>query len=131
MHNHALCIRIFREGYNGGIWQVDEDIFNETLDTLAHPELQADDGIYARVLDMFGVDWPSIRWVDLRRPLFSALAARIFFEIVNEPIPRTGDLQAQAEFWKRHYNSDPGDTVESFIAAVNELELEGETNLNA
>ena len=29
----------FRPGYNGGIWQVDEDIFNQTQDTTANPEL--------------------------------------------------------------------------------------------
>lgn len=88
-----------------------------------HPELT---DIYSRVLGTFGVNWTAeVQWVDLRRPFFSALAARIYFEIVEENIPNIGDLESQGQFWKRHFNSNPQDTVQNFINDVDALELEG------
>ena len=112
-----------REGYNGGIWQVDESIFDETQNVAKYPELT---DIYNRVLGAFGVNWTAeIQWIDLRRPFFSALTARIYFEIVEEDIPNIGDLQGQGQFWKRHFNSNPQDTVQSFVNDVDALELEG------
>lgn len=57
--------------------------------------------------------------------MFSALAARIYFAIVGEDIPNVGDLQGQGEFWKRHFNSNPEDTVQIFVNDVEALELEG------
>ena len=124
MYFRAIFILyVHREGYNGGIWQVDKAIFNKTQDVDSHPELAE---IYAAVFRAFGVNWMAeVRWVDLRSPFFSALAASILFEIVGEPIPNIGDLESQGEFWKRHFNSNPGDTVEDFVTKVDALELEG------
>ena len=90
---------------------------------VSHPELTA---IFDRVLGAFGVNWTAeVQWVDLSRPLFSALAARIYFEIVEEEIPSIGDLEGQGQFWKRHFNSNPEDTVQNFVRDVDALELEG------
>lgn len=113
----------YREGYDGGIWQVDEAIFNETQDNETHAQL-AD--YFEQLLTNLGVDWPSIQWVDLRRPLFSALAARLYLTLVDKPIPMAGDLRAQGSYWKRYYNRNPLDTVELFVERVNSFELEGE-----
>lgn len=115
---------LYREGYNGGIWQVDEAIFDETMDVTTHPELT---GIYADVFVAFGVNWTEVQWVWLRSPFYSALAARIYFEIVEENIPNIGDVEGQGQFWKRHYNSNPEDTVLKFVNEVDTLELEGTT----
>ena len=118
MHYPVIC----REGYDGGIWQVDENIFDETQDTAAHPELTE---TYTAISNSLDIDWPTATWGDLRKPLFSALAARLFFSIVAEDIPMAGNLQGQAEHWKEYFNSDPGDTVQEFIDSVNELESLG------
>ena len=116
-------LQICREGYNGGIWQVDENIFDGTQNVANNPELV---DIYSKVLGAFGVNWTAeIQWVDLRRPFFSALAARIYFEIVEKDIPNIGDLESQGQFWKSHYNSNPQDTVQTFVNDVDALELEG------
>ena len=88
-----------------------------------HPELV---DIYSRVFGAFAVNWTAeVQWIDLRRPFFSALAARIYFEIVGEDIPDIGDLEGQGQFWKDHFNSNPQDTVQNFINDVDALELEG------
>ena len=107
----------FREGYNGGIWQVDEAIFQKTRNmTLLHQ------GIYERLLMDLGVDWSIVMWEDLRTPLISALAARLFFKTVEENIPIVG----QAEFWKSSgFNTNDEDTVEFFTQSITELELKG------
>lgn len=116
-------VNTFRDDYFGGIWQVDADIFNETLNTDVYPELL---DLYTELLSELGIDWSIARWENLLAPFFSALAAQIYFTIiVDEAIPPTGDLQAQAEYWKMFYNSDPVDTEQFFIDSVNEFELEG------
>ena len=118
----GVDINTYRPGYNGGIWQVDENIFNETQNVAANPQLMQ---LYSQLSLAFGIDWPIATWVDLRKPFFSALAARLYFSTVSDAIPMAGDLRGQGEYWKRNYNSDPADTVEAFIERVNEFELEG------
>ena len=118
----GVDINTFRVGYNGGIWQVDEAIFNQTQDTAANPGLLQ---IYPQVRASFGIDWPNATWADLRRPLFSALAARLYFTTVSDPIPVAGDLRGQGEYWKNNYNSDAADTVQGFIDSITALEEQG------
>lgn len=117
----GVDITTYRPGYNGGIWQVDENIYNETQNIVANPQLTQ---LHSQIFEALGISWPTTTWVDLRRPLFSALAARLFFSTVSEAIPMAGDLVGQGEYWKRNYNSDPADTAELFVDRVNEFELE-------
>ena len=117
----GVDVNTFRDDYFGGIWQVDMDIFNKTLNTDEYPELL---NIYAELFTEFGIDWSAARWENLLAPFFSALAARIYFSIIDgESIPAAGDLQAQARYWKMFYN--PTGTEQFFIDSVNEFELEG------
>ena len=116
----------FREGFDGGIWQVSEENFLKTQDRITYPFLAEPGGIFESLLSMLGIDWTAARWVDLRRPLISAVAARIFFEIAEMDIPDIGDVQGQAEFWKSSgFNTNEDDTVELFVEKVNALEQEG------
>ena len=118
----GVNILTYRDGYFGGIWQVDEDIFHKTQDVATYPELLE---TYQQVVNAFGVDWPTSTWADLRKPFFSALGVRIYFILISDPIPVAGDLQGQGEYWKSHYNRDEDETVQDFVDAVNEFELEG------
>lgn len=119
----------YREGYNGGIWQVDEEIFLMTLDITSFPFLLEEGGIYPGLLSQLGIDWSAARWEDLRIPLISGVAARIFFAIAEQEgsnIPDVGDVMAQGEFWKSTgFNSNDEDTVQVFVQSVTALELEG------
>ena len=116
----------FREDYNGGIWQVDEEVFRKTLDVDNHPELTVSGGIYEGIGRSFRIDWEAVQWEQLRIPIISALAARIFFALADTDIPDVGNVRDQGEFWKSTgFNSNDSDTVEFFVTTINTLELEG------
>lgn len=116
----------FRDDYNGGIWQVDEQNFLKTTDRATFPSLTEPGGIYERLLSDLNLDWTVAVWEDLRKPLISAVAARIFFELADDDIPDIGDVQRQGEFWKSSgFNTNDEDTVGEFVNSVTALELEG------
>ena len=117
----------FRDGYNGGIWQVDEEVFLRTMDRATFPFLVEPGGIYERLLQSdLNLDWAVAVWEDLRKPLISAVAARIFFELAEDDIPNIGDVEGQGDFWKSTgFNTNDADTVELFMERITNLELEG------
>ena len=118
----GVDILTYRQGYHGGIWQVDEAIFTQTQDNNSFPELfPLVQGIQQRT----GLNWLVISWNELRRPLFSGLAASIYLALIPEEIPGPGDIKGQASYWKKYFNSDPLDTAQTFVDAVEELESEG------
>lgn len=124
----GVAIGTFRDGYNGGIWQVDENRFNATIitDPVSNPELSA---FYTLILNAFGIDWAVVKWEELRIPLFSALAARLYLTTVPASIPAAGDLNGQGEYWQNRYSNNPTvDTAQVFVDSVNEFELEGKCN---
>ena len=107
----------FHSGYYGGIWQVDETQFSDTQNTASHPELSAR---YEQIMTAFGIDWPSVQWTDLRIPLYSGIAARLFLFSIPEPIPC--DNAGQAAYWKLHYDTPAGDgTEQKFCEDLEEL----------
>lgn len=112
----------YRRGYDGGIWQVDEAIFLRTQNTSASAELLT---LLQNIQQITTLDWLQLPWNELRRPFFSGMAASIYLTLTPEAIPGPGDIEGQARYWKRHYNSDPEDTTEGFAKAVEELESEG------
>ena len=112
--------RTYRQGYHGGIWQVDLIGFQDTQDTNSHPGLVSK---FREIQREFGIDWPSVQWEDLRKPLYSGLAARLKLSNVAESIPLASDVAGQASYWKRYYNTESGaGTVEKFIQDVMALE---------
>lgn len=119
----GVDITTYRDGYHGGIWQVDEEVFLLTQNVAAAPELEL---LLQGVMEGTGIDWLAVVWSDLRKPLYSALATSIYFTLVPGEIPGAGDLQGQASYWKNYFSSDPQETVNDFIRAVEELESEGE-----
>ena len=106
----------YRSGYCGGIWQVDVAGFNDTQATGSHPKLVAK---YEKIKDRFGIDWPKVEWSDLKKPLYSGLAARLF--LLNIPASIPSDIPGQAKYWKDHYNKTGKGTVEKFIKDVEAL----------
>ena len=63
---------------------------------------------HARIKRHFGIDWARTTWYDLRKPLYSGLAARLFLVKIPAPIPSASDLPGQAAYWKRYYNTVAG-----------------------
>ncbi|CAH1787670.1 unnamed protein product [Owenia fusiformis] len=104
--------KTYRSGYNGGIWQVDEAIFQTTQVatsgmTQKHNEIKSN----------FHIDWLSASWEDLRKPLYSGIAARLYLAFQSE-IPLS--LTDQATYWQKNYR--PDGNQQDFVTKVNELE---------
>lgn len=109
----------YRAGYHGGIWQVNEMAFQDTQDINSHPCLATKHNLIKK---HFGIDWTTVKWMDLRKPFYSALAARLYLSNIPDLIPPSADIQGQANYWKEHYDTPAGNgTVVKFINDVNEL----------
>ena len=108
----------FREGYNGGIWAVSESAFLSTqkIDAV-NPRLPAK---LEQVKNRLEIDWQSVQWSDLRRPLHSAIAARLVLYLAPRAIPSASDITDQARFWAQHYN--PVGIEDDYIGATTGLE---------
>ena len=109
--------RTYRQGYYGGIWQVDLIAFQDTQNTTSRSGLVS---TFREIQRQFNIDWPSVQWEDLHRPLYSGLAARLILLNVAESIPLASDVAGQASYWRRHYNTT-GDEAR-FIADVAALQ---------
>ena len=88
----------FRSNYHGGLWQVDEVMFKRTKNTDAHPELI---DLHRKIEAEFNINWPSIQWKDLRKPLHCALAVQQYMETLNTKIPSS--IQEQGNHWNEYY----------------------------
>ena len=109
----------YRDGYDGGIWAVDLDLLEATQNTTQYQGLI---DLHQNINSSFSIQWSSVQWSDLRRPLYSALAARLYTYTVSEPIPISSEIESQAVYWRTYYNS-LGNTSE-FVALVNQLEAQ-------
>ena len=104
---------------DGGIWQVSDFAFRDTMDTGAHYRLPSK---YYKIRQAFpGIDWPSTTRQDLDKPFFSALAARLYLSNFKEPIPNANRIQEQAQYWKAFYMRGASNE-KRFLEAVAELE---------
>ena len=101
----------YRPGYNGGIWQVDEDKF---LTTQANSALNVER--HDAIREAFDIDWPSVQWRDLRIPLYSGIAARLFLLNISDTESIPCDVPGQAAYWSTHYSSNT--IVETYIEDV-------------
>ena len=98
------------------IWAVSQEGLEQTKIS-NHPTLNVKRKLIAQELD---IDWLLIEWDDLKRPFYSALAARLLLFLAPELIPDFSDIPDQAQFWKQYYNVDG--SLSEFIGAANELE---------
>ncbi len=115
----------YRSGYHGGIWAINEDQFLNTKNTSRYARLA---GRFQQIEIQFGIDWSTVNWRELRKPVYSALAARLVLYVAPATIPSADDLPAQSQFWVSYYNSN-GD-ASSFVTTSSGLqgELAGDSN---
>ena len=88
----------------------------------------------------FQLVWANVEWVDLRKPLYSALAASLFLSLIDDPIPPAYAISSQATFWRKHFDisefgtesdyysygsGETSGTVVDFVAATEGLKSEG------
>ena len=83
--------------------------------TQNNPNLQ---GAYEKIRNSYGVDYNSLKYEDLRKPIYSGLAARLYL------LDRVGDKEPEkvmdrARLWKIHYNTKAGKgTVPMYVRKV-------------
>lgn len=70
------------------------------------------------------VDMAKVKYEDLAHcPLLSVLYARLFYMLVPDVFPEEDDVESQARYWKRFYNTEAGSgTAEDFITRHLETE---------
>lgn len=90
-----------RTSKEGGLWNVDHCAFKATQSKRKENKQLA--MLHKTVRRTFGVTWSKIKYSDLRRPLYSVLAARIVLEMTERPIPR--GLRNQAKLWLETYHA--------------------------
>lgn len=93
----------YRDGYHGGVFQVDEIGYLDTKDIVSHPGLKRK---HDMIMNELGIDWMSTTWEDLEKPLYSGVGARLYISNNPEPIPTTKD--EQGIYWKENYNTGSG-----------------------
>lgn len=91
----------YRSGYHGGIWQVDKIGFADTQNTQAHPNLLIS---YTKIRKELCIEWSLVKYTDLRKPLYSAIAGRLLYKNEVSAIPSSSDVGKQGIYWKRFYN---------------------------
>ena len=112
---------------NGGIWQLSEDRYIQTKDN-------TDSSVLQKIQEMFDIDWASTSWVDLRKPFFSALAARLYIELEVASVdsfPFSTNIPLQSSFWINVYTSSSKTEADYAAVAIllNEQERENDNYL--
>lgn len=115
----------FRRGYFGGIWQVDEDMFDATKDIMLSSHHQT-------IRSVSGIEWRQVEWFDLTKPLYSALAAKLYLLLSNETRSDDynisvlcargppSDILGQAEYWNECYHDGTRDEMD-FVTPITTL----------
>lgn len=59
----------------------------------------------------FSIDWSSVTWSDLRKPLYSGIAAALYLQYVERMYATTipTSINAQAKFWVDKFNGQLND----------------------
>lgn len=79
--------------------------------------------LYTRIRSKLGIDWSAVTWADMRKPLYSALAAAMLLTLEGAPanVPTTVDMQAT--YWLTHYRKgQTTQTVQNFTVPVKTLQ---------
>ena len=117
----------FLPNYNGGIWQIDEGIFEFTqlknIDTLSVADQNFIQNVQNWIQEAFEISWTASLWVYLLQPQYSLLAAAFHILIMEEVkgvlLPQSNNITGQAAFWNAFSNG----SAEKFIERVKDLEL--------
>ena len=87
-----------------GLWQMQPDTFECHWSDYVEQDARLKAAL--RSLTHHGGDPTSADLIVSDR--FAAALCRVHYARVSEPLPEAGDLEGQAEYWKRHYNTCAG-----------------------
>ena len=112
--NDGLDDDTYTTNNDGEIWQHTECKYLPTKSaTSLQQQIQG-------ISTSFSITWANTQWEDLRKPLYSALSARLYFYLISSSIPLAKDITGQANYWVSYYTSSRG-TATNFTIGVNQL----------
>ena len=89
------------------------------LQTQNNPALNV---YYADIATRFGIDWNTVQWNDLRKPLYSGLAAALFMVSTfgtNVPI----GVERQAAWYQKLFYPSDAMAAYNFTKLANQLDI--------
>ena len=104
---------------HGGIWQLSSIKFSATKNITN----SAISSHIASIATNFNISWTETQWLDLRKPFYSAIAARLYLEVITASIniPLASQVSSQGAYWVNNYTSS-GATQNVYVGAVDELD---------
>ena len=115
------------DNMEGGIWRVENSIFEETL-------LYNYTTLYQLICDAFCIDWRTVNYRDLTKPLYSGLAVQIHIyhlEITGRGLPEGATDRVKAAFWLEIFQRNQQRFFEKWLRCVSQLrDIEGMGNFD-
>ena len=99
----------------GGIWNVDATKLKQT-------QLSSTSEVLSSIKQKFNITWSLVTVIDLGKPLYSGLCARLWIKSKNDTIPDT--IEGQAEYWRKFYLTPIGTTADMSRFITNTKTLE-------
>lgn len=122
--------KTYRSGYNGGIWQVDRDKFIRTQSSNYVPPTLAPSTSHQHPLSTnaatqkaFNIQWDKVTWNDLRKPLYSAIAAGLYILSISPNHEFPVSVTEQAALYQRVY----GGSTSNFLNKIKDLDKKCES----
>lgn len=100
MSRDGMDSATYRPGFDGGIWQVSRSMFMATHSCTNSAIMAACRNIQSKLK----IDWSKVTWSDLRKPLYSGIAAALSALSAKGNATMAGDISDQAILWSRMYN---------------------------
>nr|KAG5700433.1 hypothetical protein BaRGS_010346 [Batillaria attramentaria] len=118
--------KTYRQGYDGGIWQVDQNMLDATTGCANIIKRECD-----VIKTEFGIDWHTVTWPQLRMPLYSGLAATLYLlQRLGNSHVIPGDVAGQADLWSHYYHlGEPEGTYITLATKATEYECNGKLDL--
>ena len=90
------------DSMEGGIWRVDSRIFEET-------QSYNYSTLYHLICESFCIDWRTVNFRDLTKPLYSGLTVRIYMyhlDTIGRGLPEGALDKTKAEFWLKRFQEN-------------------------
>jgi len=112
------CYGLNKSNGKNNIYQVDKVAFDDTQDIKSHQGLIDK---FKKIENKTGIVWTGQTYNDIRGDKFkNGIAARLL--LGNKPGKIPSDLEGQATYWKKHYNTSSGKGGEQDFIDKNEGE---------
>ena len=99
------CYGLNKTNGKNNVFQVDDIAFDDTQDIKSHPGLKEK---FKIIKDKTGINWSGETYTNIRGDKFkNGIAARLL--LGNKPGKIPTDLNGQAKYWKKYYNTGSGE----------------------